>query len=319
MAATHVLTFRGHPREAGVDELRDGFQRRSREWGIRAALDVSGGRVIATADPGLSDDKSAQHHARYATALFQAGLLERIEGAVRGGRPFRVPLESGRRNGPAFFNNELSPIYSGPTAIGKKKGGSYTAVHLEMREPASIAVARTLDGFVDYPASRYFAFLPHHRHAENFALASRHLMDNPLSDVLPFAVGFIDAVEKTDHAVISELQANFSKRLVAGESPLDRRREILAPKVDREYSHWSRILLRHVFEHYLSRGMSVLFPDPESYVQMWGVAPERADAIIKGIESAAKGMGLSSRALTDAEKVRWQMRRAKGYRVISPP
>jgi hypothetical protein len=293
--------FRGADRKR-LAELAARFAQRAPVWGLPGRFQEAEEMFLGKHIGPLA---SSPLHDFYAIGLLQSGFAEELHRKMESGRPFDVTLGT--------LPLRVRPLHAGFVPVAKRPGARYAVGHFDGGRSGIFLLGSKEAPF---PTARYFVFLPGPEHAENFALASAHLRSNLVNNNLPHAVGFVEALEKGRHVVLKTVQANFSARLVEEESDLPRKKEILPERIQQYYSHWPRILLRHVLEHYLAKGKRVLYPTPEQYAETWRMPLERAQRSTRDIEKVLEEMGRRARPLTPREEARYGLEGGVGFRVV---
>lgn len=226
-------------------------------------------------------------------ALFLGGLSSHIFEALKSGKTFSPRESVGWKN----MIGEIRPLVVGKIEEGKKKGAEYAIGYHDEIHNRSLAL-EVYDGelFVPY---RTFMFFPDPEHSENFALSSFRVKPNYVNQSVPHVVGFLEAYEKPEHALISCLQANFSKKLLERYGD----KKYLPQSVEKNYSHWRRIMLRNVIEHYRSQEKEILFAGRHAYHDLnsheTGSGSDRN--LVRDMEKLGEAMGFTTRKLSPDE------------------
>lgn len=297
------------PSKKYFELLKQRFEQKRQKWNLDWSIDFDS----PTQNEGklrFNHKKEAEGHILnlpYAAPLFLSGLAPEIHERILQGKKSNV-LNS---------DEVIYPLTAGVITEAKRKGAKYAVGHIP--ETACFDLNLDFDNSKSliYKKRRTFAFLPDPIHAENFALASRHSEGTFVRNVLPFAVGYVSASEHSGFVLLGTVQANFSRRKIDENSKLPTKDDIVSNKIDERYSHWKRILLRHVVDYYLKRGKKVLFPDATQYAHMWPSAERAASAIERDFEKTAEHHDCTTRELTEKELKKFQLDGAVGkFKII---
>lgn len=287
------------------------FRRMKQEWGIGAGISreaksdadkiVFGAQSEGETDPG-------EIHDFYAVNTFLTGLAPYAFGSIKGGKTFQTNNERGIT---------LKPLAAGNLPVAKRRGGEYAALHFATNGARGIFIEG--DREAAFGKGRSFVMLPHPVYSQNFALASAHLKNNQVNSLLPFSVGFVNTLERGRFSVLDSVQANFSNRAIAEESPLQRKAQIMPASVYERYSHWQPVLFGHMLDWMKENGRTLVFPTPKQYSTSWGAVSESsASKIIARLEKALAEKGFRVRELTPAEEKRLGLQGAVGFKAAEP-
>lgn len=238
--------------------------------------------------------KAIKQH-RYAIPLFLSGLLLEVYSRIEKGKKVR-PLNSTRM---------LIPLHAGQIPEAETKGGKYAVAHTVKNGAYGLRLHYRLEK--QYKRRRTFLFFPHPEHADHFALASADSSPSYVNSEFPFAVGYAQVEEGKSHVVIDCVQSNYGSKNIRKAGVFEKS-QVMPGRIERQYSHWRRILLRHVVEYYLKRGKTIVFPNVEQYKNMWAnVSEKSADAIAREVEKAAEFHKCTVRELTAQEVTRLKL------------